>query len=111
MDAIHKEIIMAHVGHGWLKTKSGSFQKVCDSYRQFAEDVMAHNKDLHDVIIVGNQAQIKIEGFGIYENAQHAASLEDSKDFASFLADVGNDLAEPYQRDDLLLLYRMKPKI
>ena len=48
---------MAHVGHSWLKTKPGSFQKVCDRYKQFASEVLAHNADLHDVIIVGNQAQ------------------------------------------------------
>jgi hypothetical protein len=45
---------MAHVGHSWLKTKPGSFQKVCDRYKQFASEVLAHSADLHDVIIVGN---------------------------------------------------------
>ena len=101
---------MAHVGHSWLKTKPGSFQKVCDRYKQFASEVLAHNTDLHDVIIVGNQAQNIIEGFGIYEDASHAASLEDTQDFAAFLADVANDLAEPFHRNDLVLLYRMNPK-
>jgi hypothetical protein len=101
---------MAHVGHSWLKTKPGSFQKVCDRYHQFATEVLAHNADLHDVIIVGNQAQNIIEGFGIYENASHAAALEDTQDFAKFLADVENDLAEPIHRNDLVLLYRMNPK-
>ena len=101
---------MAHVGHTWLKIKPGSFQKVCDRYKQFASEVLAHNSDLHDVIIVGNQAQNIIEGFGIYEDASHAASLEDTQDFAVFLADVANDLAEPFHRNDLVLLYRMNPK-
>jgi len=101
---------MAPVGHSKLKTKPGSYQKVCDRYHQFAKEVLAHNSDLHDVIIVGNQAQNTIEGFGIWENAKHAASLEDTQDFAAFLADVSGELAEPYQRDDLVLLYRMNPK-
>lgn len=101
---------MAHVGHSRLKTNPGSYQKVCDRYHQFAKEVLAHNTDLHDVIIVGNQAQNTIEGFGIWENAKHAASLEDTQDFAAFLADVSGELAEPYQRDDLVLLYRMNPK-
>lgn len=101
---------MAHVGHSWLKTKPGSFQKVCDRYKQFASEVLAHNADLHDVIIVGNQAQNIIEGFGIYEDASHAASLEDTQDFTAFLADVADDLAEPFHRNDLVLLYRMNPK-
>lgn len=101
---------MAHVGHSWLKTKPGSFQKVCDRYKQFASEVLAHNADLHDVIIVGNQAQNIIEGFGIYEDANHAAALEDTEDFTAFLADVADDLAEPFHRNDLVLLYRMNPK-
>ena len=101
---------MAHVGHSWLKTKPGSFQKVCDRYKQFASEVLAHNADLHDVIIVGNQAQNIIEGFGIYEDASHAATLEDTQAFAAFLADVADDLAEPFHRNDLVLLYRMNPK-
>ncbi len=101
---------MAHVGHSWLKTKPGSFQKVCDRYKQFASEVLAHNADLHDVIIVGNQAQNIIEGFGIYEDASHAAALEDTQDFAAFLTDVADDLAEPFHRNDLVLLYRMNPK-
>jgi len=101
---------MAHVGHSWLKTKPGSFQKVCDRYKQFASEVLAHNADLHDVIIVGNQAQNIIEGFGIYEDASHAAALEDTQDFTAFLTDVADDLAEPFHRNDLVLLYRMNPK-
>ena len=101
---------MAHVGHSWLKTKPGSFQKVCDRYKQFASEILAHNADLHDVIIVGNQAQNIIESFGIYEDASHAAALEDTQDFAAFLADIADDLAEPFHRNDLVLLYRMNPK-
>jgi quinol monooxygenase YgiN len=101
---------MAHVGHIQLKTKPGSFQKVCDRYKQFTSVVLAHNADLHDLIIVGNQAQNTIEGFGIYEDASHAAALEDTQDFATFMADVANDLAEPINRNDLVLLYRMNPK-
>ena len=105
-----KENEMAHVGHSWLKTNPGSYQKVCDRYHQFASEVLAHNADLHDVIIVGNQAQNTIEGFGIWENPAHAAALEDTQDFAAFMADVVNDLAEPMHRNDLDLLYRMNPK-
>jgi len=101
---------MAHVRHRWLKTKPGSFQKVCDRYKQFALEVSAHNTALHDLIIVGNQAQNTIEGYGIWENPAHAAALEDTQDFAAFMADVANDLAEPYHRNDLDLLYRMNPK-
>ena len=101
---------MSHVGHISLKSKPGSFKKVCDRYHQFAEQVMAHHPDLHDVIIVGNQAQNTIEGFGIYEDASHAAALEDTQDFAAFLVDVADDLAEPFHRNDLVLLYRMNPK-
>ena len=101
---------MAHVGHSWLKTKPGSFQKVCDRYKQFAWEVLAHNADLHDVIIVGNQDQNIIESFGIYEDASHAAALEDTQDFAALLADIADDIAEPFHRNDLVLLYRMNPK-
>ena len=101
---------MAHVGHIWLKTNPGSYQKVCDRYRQFASEVLAHNADLHDVIIVGNQAQNTIEGFGIWENLAHAAALEDTQNFATFMADVANDLAEQIHRNDLDLLYRMNPQ-
>ncbi|MCE7504835.1 hypothetical protein LZG75_01105 [Polynucleobacter sp. IMCC30063] len=101
---------MSHVGHISLKSKPGSFTKVCERYHQFAEQVMAHHPDLHDVIIMGNQAQNNIEGFGIWENAADAASLEDTADFAAFLNDVQADLAEPVQRNDLLVFYRMKPK-
>jgi hypothetical protein len=101
---------MSHVGHLSLKSKPGSFKKVCDRYHQFAEQVMAHHPDLHDVIIVGNQAQNNIERFGIWENAADAASLEDTADFAAFLSDIQADLAEPVQRNDLLVFYRMNPK-
>jgi hypothetical protein len=31
-----------------------------------------------------NQALNIVEGFGIWENAEQAASLEDTKDFANF---------------------------
>ena len=102
---------MSHVGHISLKSKPGSFKKVCDRYHLFAEQVMAHHPDLHDVIIVGNQAQNNIEGFGIWENAADAASLEDTADFAAFLNDIQADLAEPIQRNDLLVFYRMNPKV
>lgn len=101
---------MAHVGHSWLKTKPGSYKKVCDRYHQFAQEVMSHNADLHDVIIVGNQAQNTIEGYGVWENPAHAAALEDTQDFAAFMADITNDLAEPYHRNDLDILCRMNPK-
>jgi hypothetical protein len=43
---------MSHVAHLSLQTKPGSFQKVCDRYHQFAEEVLASHPDLHDVIIV-----------------------------------------------------------
>jgi|GEM_PF-176459 hypothetical protein len=101
---------MSHVGHLSLKSKPGSFQKVCDRYHLFAEEVLAHHPDLHDVIIVGNQAQNNIEGFGIWENAADAASLEDTEAFAAFLNDIEGDLAEPIQRNDLLVFYRLNPK-
>jgi len=71
---------------------------------------LAHNTALHDLIIVGNQAQNTIEGYGIWENPAHAAALEDTQDFAAFMADVINDLAEPCHRNDLDLLYCMNPK-
>jgi hypothetical protein len=101
---------MSHVAHLTLQTKPGSFQKVCDRYHQFAQEVLADHPDAHDVIIVGNQAQNNIEGFGIWENAEQAASLEDTESFANFLADIENDLAAPVKRNDLLVFYRMNPK-
>ncbi len=101
---------MSHVAHLSLQTKPGSFQKVCDRYHQFAEEVLASHPDLHDVIIVGNQAQNVIEGFGIWENAEQAASLEDTADFAKFLADIEGNLAAPVGRNDLLVFYRMRPR-
>jgi hypothetical protein len=101
---------MPHVGHSWLKTKPGSYKKVCDRYYQFSKDLVSHHPDLHDVMVIGNQAQNIIEAFGIWENASHAASLEDSQDFADLMADIADDLAEPYHRNDLELLYRMNPK-
>ena len=97
---------MSHVGHMSLETKPGSFKKVCDRYHQFAEEVLAHHANLHDVIIIGNQAQNVLEGFGIWENAEQAASLEDTQDFAQFLADIEGDLASPIRRNDLLVFYR-----
>ena len=102
---------MAHVGHSWLKTKPGSYKKVCERYHRFAEEIIAHNKDIHDVVIAGNPAQNTIEGFAIWENATHAANLEDTHDFAVFLADVESELAEPFKRNDLDLLFRMKIKV
>ena len=101
---------MSHVAHLSLQTKPGSFQKVCDRYHQYAEEVLASHQDLHDVIIVGYQAQNVIEGFGIWENAEQAASIEDTADFAKFLADIEGDLAAPVGRNDLLVFYRMNPK-
>ena len=93
-----------------MKTKPGAYQRVAYRYHLFAKDVMAHHANLHDVIIVGNAASNAIEGFGIWENAAQAATLEDTKDFASFLADVEPDLAAPIARSDLKLLYRLKPR-
>jgi hypothetical protein len=101
---------MSHVGHMTLEIKPGCFQKVCDRYHQFAQDVLVHHKDLHDVIIVGNQAQNVIEGFGIWENAAQAASLEDTQDFAKFLSDIESELASPIRRNDLVVFYRMNAK-
>jgi hypothetical protein len=101
---------MSHVGHISLQTKPGTFQKVCDRYHQFAEEVLASHPALHDVIIVGNQAQNVIEGFGIWEDAEQAASLEDTADFAKFLADIEANLAAPIGRNDLVVFYRMNPK-
>jgi hypothetical protein len=101
---------LAHVGHLWMKTKPGRYAKVSARYRSFADQVMAHHADLHDVIIVGSPAQNTVEGFGIWENAAEAATLEDTEDFASFLADVESDLAQPIQRSDLELLYRLRPR-
>jgi hypothetical protein len=101
---------MSHVGHLWMKTKPGCYAKVSTRYRTFADHVMAHHADLHDVIIVGSPAQNTVEGFGIWENADEAATLEDTQDFASFLADVESDLAQPIQRSDLQLLYRRRPR-
>ncbi len=79
-------------------------------YRSFADQVMAHHADLHDVIIVGDPAQNTVQGFGIWENAAEAATLEDTEDFASLLADVEAHLAQPIQRTDLQLLYRLRPR-
>jgi hypothetical protein len=101
---------MSHVAHLSLQTKPGSFQKVCDRYHQFAEEVLAGHPALHDVIIVGNQAQNVIEGFGIWENAEQAASIEDTEGFAKFLVDIEGNLAAPVGRNDLLVVYRMNPK-
>jgi hypothetical protein len=101
---------MSHVGHLWMKTKPGSYAKVSERYRRFADQVMAHHADLHDVIIVGSPAQNTVEGYGIWENAEEAATLEDTEDFAAFLADVKSDLAQPVERSDLQLLYRLRPQ-
>ena len=101
---------MSHVARLSLQTKPGSFQKVCDRYHLFASEVLVGHPDLHDVIIMGNQALNIIEGFGIWENAEQAASLEDTESFVNFLADIGTDLAAPVRRNDLLVFYRMNPK-
>jgi hypothetical protein len=94
----------------WMKTKPGSYLRVSARYRTFADQVMAHHADLHDVVIIGNPAQNTVEGFGIWENATEAATLEDTGDFASLLADVESDLAQPIERNDLQLLYRLRPR-
>ena len=101
---------MAHVGHMLMKTKPGRYAKMSERYRNFADQVMAHHADLHDVIIVGDPAQNTVEGFGIWENAAEAATLEDTQDFASFLAEIEADLAHPIERTDLQLLYRYRPR-
>ena len=101
---------MAHVGHTTLKSKPGSYAKVAARYKQFAEDVMAHHPTLHDVIIVGDPGRNQVEGFGIWDNAAEAATLEDTKDFETFLADVQAHLSQPVDRSDLELLYRLKPR-
>ena len=101
---------MSHVAHLSLKTKPGSFQKVCDRYHQFAVEVMSLHPDLHDVILVGNQSGNDLEGFGIWENAEAAASLEDTENFAAFMYDIQDELAEPIERNDLVVFYRMRTK-
>jgi hypothetical protein len=101
---------MSYVAHLSLQTKPGSFQKVCDRYHQFAQEVLAGHPDLHDVIIVGNQALNIVQGFGIWDNADQAASLEDTESFSKFLADIEANLAAPIGRNDLLVFYRMNPK-
>ena len=101
---------MAHVGHMWMKTKPGSYAKVAARYRRFVDEVMTHHPALHDVIIVGEPAQNTVEGFGIWENAVEAATLEDTQDFATFLGDVEPDLAQPVQRTDLELISRLGPR-
>ena len=101
---------MAHGGHLSMKTRPGAYQRIADRYHQFAGDVMAHHPNLHDVLIVGDPASNTIQGFGTWENAAQAAALEDTKDFASFLASVEPDLAEPITRNDLKVLYRLNPR-
>lgn len=101
---------MAHVGHLSMKTKPGKYAKVSARYRQFADQVMSHHDDLHDVLIVGDPARNMVQGFGIWDNAAEAATLEDTADFAAFLADVEGDLAQPIDRNDLELLYRLDPR-
>ena len=101
---------MPHVGHTSLKSKPGAYAKVAARYKQFAEEVMAHHDDLHDVIIVGDPARNMVQGFGIWDSAAESATLEDTADFAAFLKDVEPDLAQPVDRSDLELLYRMKPR-
>ena len=101
---------MAHVGHMSIKSKPGSYAKVSARYKRFAEEVMAHHPDLHDVVIVGDPARNQVEGFGIWDNVAEAATLEDTQDFAAFLADINADLAQPVDRSDLELLYRLKPR-
>jgi len=101
---------MSHVAHLSLKTKPGSFKKVCDRYHQFAVEVMSLHPDLHDVILVGNQAGNDLEGFGIWENPEAAASLEDTENFATFMKDIQDELAAPIERNDLVVFYRMSPQ-
>jgi hypothetical protein len=101
---------MAHVGHLSMRTKPGAYARVAARYRNFAEDVMAHHPNLHDVVIVGDAARNVIEGFGIWDNAAQAAKLEDTRDFASFLRDVEPDLAEPIRRSAPELLWRLRPR-
>src|SRR5688572_4936667 len=102
---------MAHVGHLWMKAKPGSYAKVSARYHRFADEVMAHHPTLHDVVILGDPARNQVEGFGIWENDVEAATLEDTEDFAAFLADVQPDLAEPIRRSALELLFRLKPRL
>ena len=101
---------MSHVAHLSLQAKPGAFQKVCDRYHQFAQEVLAGHPDLHDVIIVGNQAQNIVEGFGIWENAEQAASLEDTEAFAKFLADNGEYLKYVNLKDEKLNQKRKRDK-
>ena len=101
---------MAHVGHMTLKTKPGSYAKVSARYRRFVEEVMEHHGDLHDVVVAGSPSENRIEGYAIWENAKEAATLEDTKDFTSFLADVEPDLAKPVERTDFELIYRLRPR-
>jgi hypothetical protein len=101
---------MPHVGHMSLKAKPGSYAKLAARYRKFADEVMAHHADLHDVVIVGDPAKNTVEGFGIWDNAAEAATLEDTKDFAAFLKDIEAELAQAVERSDLELLYRLKPR-
>jgi quinol monooxygenase YgiN len=101
---------MGHVGHLSMKAKPGSYARVSAHYHRFADDVMAHHSNLDDVLIVGDPAKNIVEGFGTWEDAAQAATLEDTRDSAAFLADVEPDLAEPIQRSDLQVLYRLKPR-
>ena len=42
-------------------------------YRRFVARVLAHHANLHDVVFVGSPAENRIEGWGIWENAEQAA--------------------------------------
>jgi hypothetical protein len=71
---------------------------------------MVHHANLHDVVVVGDPSRNEVEGFGIWDDVSQAATLEDTQDFATFLADIQADLAQPVGRTDLELLYRLKPR-
>ena len=66
----------------------------------------------HDSNMAGYEWVINVELSQRENNlfSLRAVQLEDAQDFASFMADVACHLAEPYHRNDLVLLYRMNPK-
>jgi hypothetical protein len=66
----------------------------------------------HDSNMAGYEWVINVELSQRENNlfSLRAVQLEDTQDFASFMADVAGHLAEPYHRNDLVLLYRMNPK-
>jgi hypothetical protein len=101
---------MAHVGNRYLKAKPGRYQKVCDRYHQFAKDVLAHNPNLHELIIVGDETQNTLRGFGIWESEMHAHAMEKTQEFTKFMSDITDDLDEALHRNDLRLLFHKNPK-